>query len=311
MTASTAGSLSEPAPAHRASWWFEPVPAARITLFAALVHGWVVVDVLITSSWVRSHARLGGELYQPLQVSRVLHLPTPTYAIAAVLQVVVVTAAVLAVVADVRGRYACAAGVVVAVAYGAWMLLAMSYGKVDHDRYAFLVALAVLPTVARPARSHAAGKAATRGASTEAGAFALRCVQLAVVATYFLAGWAKLRFGGTDWPTGAVLERALLRRHTVFSGWLVDRPHLLVPMQLAMIGLELASPLVLLARSDRARTAVAGGMYLFHLSVFIGVTISFLPHCVAITAFLPLERAVPALRRRTARNLLVPRLAGY
>lgn len=311
MTAATAASPRRSASAQQASWWFEPVPATRISLFAALVHGWVVVDVLITSSWVSAHARLGGQLYRPLQVSRLLHLSTPTYSVAVVLQIVVVTAAALALVADVRARYARTAGVVVAVAYSAWMLLAMSYGKVDHDRYAFLVVLAALPTVARRPRSHPAGNAAARVASTESGAFALRCVQLAVVATYFFAGWAKLRFGGPDWPTGAVLERALLRRHTALSGWLIDRPHLLVPMQFAMIGLELCSPLVLLARSDRARSMVAGSMYLFHLSVFLGVTISFLPHCVAIAAFLPLERALPALRRATARNRLVPRPAAY
>jgi hypothetical protein len=34
------------------------------------------------------------------------------------------------------------------VLYFEWMIIAMSYGKVDHDRFAFLVALAVLPTVA-------------------------------------------------------------------------------------------------------------------------------------------------------------------
>ena len=275
--------------ARRPSWWFEPVPTARIALFGALIYAGVIVDVLLTSSWVHSHAHLGGDLYRPLQVSRALHLPTPSYPLAVVLELVVLTSAAVALVAGLRSRYARSTATVVAVAYAGWMLLAMSYGKVDHDRYAFLVALFVLPTVARAPRPGTPPRPQP-GTRTAAGGYALRCVQLAVVATYFLSAWAKLRFGGLDWPTGAILERALLRRHTVFSGWLIDRPALLVPMQFAMIGVELASPLVLLARTDRSRTFVALGMYLFHLTIFLGVTISFLPHCIAVAAFLPLEK---------------------
>jgi hypothetical protein len=173
------------------------------------------------------------------------------------------------------------------------MVVAMSYGKVDHDRLTFLVALAVLPTVGR-ARFGDARLSAAAG-------WALRCVQIAAVLTYFYAAWAKIRFGGWDWPTGAILERALLRRSTVLSHWLINRPDLLIPMQFAMIGMELASPLILFARSDRARTLVVAGLVSFHLTVFVGVTIIFLPHCVALCAFLPLERLPEvgrALRRR-------------
>ena len=292
--------------ATRPTWWFEPVPAARVALFGALVYAWVVVDVLLTSSWVRSHAALGGELYRPLRASELLHLPTPTHPTAIVLEFLVLISAAAAVIASLRNRWARTAGAAVALFYAGWMLLAMSYGKVDHDRYAFLVALAVLPTVTRPKRAAQSDSTPTDSTSA-AGGFALRCVQLAVVATYFLAAWAKIRFGGHDWPTGAVLERALLRRHTIFSDWMIDRPTLLVPMQFAMIGLELLSPLVLLARSERARTLVAAGMYLFHLSIFLGVTISFLPHCVAVTAFLPLEKVGPTLRVQLATNPLVRR----
>lgn len=57
---------------------------------------------------------------------------------------------------------------------------------------------------------------------------------------------------------------------------------------------------MLLARSDRARCLVAAGMVSFHLATFAGTTIIFLPHLVAIAAFLPLERgwAYVVSRRR-------------
>lgn len=277
----------------RASWWFAPVPLRRIALLRAIVYLFIPLDTLLTSGWVREHAAQGPSLYQPLTIARWAHVPVPTSLSVNLLAVLVVVSAVAA----ATGWRPRITGTIAGLAYLGWMVVAMSYGKVDHDRFAFLIALAVLPTIGatslRPSR--------TSGRWTQQGAWALRCVQLAVVATYFLASWSKLRFGGLDWATGATLERALLRRETVFSSWMLGKPEILVPMQFAMIGAELLSPLVLLARSDRARTFVALGMWAFHLSVFAGVTIIFLPHCVAIAAFVPLERldAVAAkLRRR-------------
>ena len=64
----------------------------------------------------------------------------------------------------------------------------MSYGKIDHDRFGLLVALAVLPTAGRARHGDKE--------TTEAGGWALRLTQVGVVCTYFLASMAKLRFGG-------------------------------------------------------------------------------------------------------------------
>jgi hypothetical protein len=272
------------------SWFFESVPRGRIAVFRVLIYLYIPIDVLVSGGWVRSHAELGRTLYQPLRVSQWLHLPVPTHGSVVTIEVLVIVAALIA----ATGRAPRITGTAVAVLYLVWMLIAMSYGKVDHDRFAFLVALAVLPTV---------GTARARDRSpSEAAGWALRCVQIAVVLTYFLAAWSKIRFGGWNWPTGAILERALIRRHTFLSDWLIDRPHLLVPMQFAMIGGELLSPLVLLARSDRTRTAVACGMWSFHLAVFAGVSIGFWPHCVAIASFVPLERAWTGLGDRIRRR---------
>ena len=256
-----------------------------------LVYAYVPLDVLLTSSWVRAHASQGAALYRPLTIVQWLHMPPPSQLFVNVLAVVVVLSALVA----MTGWHPRWSGSGAAASYLVWMLTAMSYGKVDHDRFAFLVALAVLPTAgAASLRRALRGDA---GQPSQTAGWVLRMIQVAVVATYFLAAFAKIRFGGWNWATGAVLERALLRRHTVLSGWMLDRPHLLVPMQFAMILAELLSPLVLLARSDRARTVVAIGMWSFHLAVFAGVTIIFFPHCVAVASFVPLERAWSSLRR--------------
>lgn len=267
-------------PLNRAAspFWFEPVPLARILWLRVVVYCFIPLDVALTQSWVRGHARSGLNLYQPLRVARILHLPVPTETSATVLAATLVVFAIVA----ATGWRPRATGSLVAGLYLAWMLVAMSYGKVDHDRLSFLVALAVLPTVGT-ARAHDHRRAPAAG-------WSLQCIRVAVTLTYFYAAWAKIRFGGWNWPTGATLERALLRRATPMSHFLVDQPRLLMPLQFGMIALELLSPLILLARTDRARTLVAAALWGFHLSVFAGVSIIFLPHCVAIAAFVPLER---------------------
>jgi hypothetical protein len=72
--------------------------------------------------------------------------------------------------------------------------------------------------------------------------------------------------------------------------WTLDVPGLLHVSQYLMIGFELLSPLMLLARRDRARIALVIFLLGFHLMVFAGVRIIFLPHVVAILFLLPWER---------------------
>jgi hypothetical protein len=269
-------------------WWFRPVPLARIAVFRTIAYLFIPVDVFLTTAWVKAHADVPTDWYQPLLIGRLLHLPTPTHT----LVTVVMWALVVAALAAATGRAPRLLGTAVFLLYAEWMVIAMSYGKVDHDRIAFLVALLVLPTI---------GRARFRDRrSSEAAGWAMAAVLVAVVLTYFLAAWAKIRFGGWDWPTGATLTRAVLRRGTTLSDWTVGVPYLLPAAQWAMIVLELAAPLILLVRSERARIGVVLFLLGFHLMVFAGVTIIFLPHCIAILSIAPWERLVERVRRATA-----------
>ena len=272
-------------------WLFAPAPLGRVAVLRTVTYLFIPIDVLFTTAWVADHKDVPPALYMPLVVGRLLHHPAPTYALVVSVMVALLGCSVLA----ATGRSPRLLGTAVFVLYAEWMLIAMSYGKVDHDRFAFLVALAALPTVGRarhgdPDRSEAAG-------------WALRVIQIAVVCTYFLATWAKLRFGGIEWLEGATLTRAVLRRGTVFSEWTLDVGFLLVAFQYFIVAFELFSPVVLFVRSDRLRYAIVAGFYLFHLMTFAAITIVFLPHCVAMLAFLPLERVRPVeyLRRRLRR----------
>ncbi|BCL15495.1 HTTM domain-containing protein [Micromonospora sagamiensis] len=272
-------------------WLTEAVPLGRIAAFRTLVYLFVAGDLVFFTPWVRTHANVPGELYRPLFVSRLLHLPTPTeWLITGIFWTLLVLALLAA-----TGRAPRLLGWSVFALYLYWMIIGMSYGKVDHDRFGLLVALAVLPTVGRARHGDP-----TR---TEAGGWALRVTQIAVVCTYFLAAWAKLRFGGPDWMTGSVLARAILRRGTDLADLIAQVPYLLIAAQFGIMAFELLSPVVFLLPA-RWRTAMVGFFYSFHAVTMATITISFAPHLVAMASFLALERVRPlVLLRRLARRV--------
>ena len=274
-----------------AGWWFEPVPKGRVAVLRTSFYAFIFVDVFLTTSWVARHVVVEAELYQPLFLGRVLPLPVPTPAVIRTVQVLLLVAAALA----LSGKLPRVAGAAVFFLYLEWMFIAMSYGKVDHDRVAFLVALAVLP---------AAGSARWGDRTeSEAAGWAVRCIQVAVVATYFLAAFAKLRFGGPGWVNGATLMRAVLRRGTYLAEPLKDNPWVLRMTQWFIMIFELASPLLLVkGRIGKIFLAMA---FAFHVMTYASITIIFLPHIMCLLAFLPLERLeAPAFLARFRKTAL-------
>ena len=271
------------------SFLFEAVPRGRVAVFRVLVYGFVLFDVLVATNWVGRHGWAPSSLYQPIGPDHFLPLPVPTEAVVTLVQGGLVVAAVAA----LTGRLPRLLGWTVAALYVERMLIAYSYGKVDHDRFAIIVALVVLPTVGRV-------KWGDRTPSEAAG-WALRCVQLAVVATYFLAAFAKFRYGdGLAWLTSTTLLRAVVRRGTWLADPLIEWPIVLQATQYGIIALELASPLVFVRRF---RTWMLATFAAFHAVTYAMLTIIFLPHVVCLASFLPLERLrLPLVARSAARD---------
>ena len=266
-----------------ARWFTEAVPLGRVAAFRTVVYLFVVYDVLCRTPWVRARATASTDLYRPLFVGRVLHLPTPT----ATLVAVVMWSLVIGGLVAATGRLPRAVGWAVAVLYFEWMVVAMSYGKVDHDRFGFLLALFVLPTVG------AARHGDTR--RSEAAGWALRMVQIGAVATYFLSAVAKLRFAGVRWPTSSVMAWALVRRGSDGALRLARIPNVLVVSQFVAFAAEALSPLLFVLKG-RWRYGAVGACYVFHLVVVWALGISFGPHLVTLLAFLPLEVVRPVER---------------
>jgi hypothetical protein len=271
-------------------WLFRPGPVGRVAVLRVLVYLYVPIDLLTRTAQVVPHAYGSAALYDPVYLLATLHQPSPEPWLVQTLRVVIIVAALTA----AAGMLPRLAGWVVALAYLDWACLAMSYGKVDHDHLGLLVALFVLPTAGR-ARLGTTER-------TEAAGWALRCIELAVVATYFLSAYAKeVRFGGAHWVLGATFAWAVIRRGSSPVKLLLHHPLVLVAAQIGLFAMEASTP-VLLVLGRRARMIGVAMLLSFHLVTWASIGINFAPLVVCLGVFLPLED-IPGLmarRRRTA-----------
>ncbi|GAA2109572.1 HTTM domain-containing protein [Microlunatus panaciterrae] len=274
--------------------WFAPVlPDARVAILRSVLYVFVIVDMHL---FVRDTRALSyhPELYRPLFLARLLQLPPPSITLTTALYVVLWIACLV----GAANRLPRVAGFVVAACFTWWTAIGMSYGKVDHDHLALVVALWVLPTVGA-----VRGSWRSEDSSAQAG-WALRCIQFAVVFTYFLSAITKIRSGDwtfTSWPNSAILTWAIIRRPHGLGLLLVEHPSLLRGMQWFSFLAELSSIVILWLRG-RALLCAALFWVGFHLVTAMILYIHFAPTLVCWLAFAPLERGVPWARRVIARR---------
>ncbi len=280
----------------RGAWdryWFDPVPVERVDVFARIIALTVAFTVFVNDVWARQHQDAPGAFYRPVQLARLLHLPAPTPATMFLIQAVLAASVVWVLT---RRAPRAAAGVLFA-SYAIWLLWAFSWSKVDHDRLTIMVALLVLALTPRvgPAVERLSG-------------WALRIVQVVFVLAYPFSAWAKIRFGGWGWMDSATFARAIVRRGSSIGDWLLPHPGLLVLAQWAFISFEVAAVVLLFPNAPKKlRWAALVGVVLLHLMTYLMIGISFLPHTVCITAFLPLEHL--SRRWQRSRTAAVPEAA--
>lgn len=302
-------------------WWFPRLPLARVGVLRFVLYWFVLYDIFVLTHDVIGHAH-SPQLFRPTLLGRLIgYEPHPWLALT--LQwLLVVTCVVTPVLLASRRRPLQVAGRTTAwvagLAFAVWMLDSQGFGYVSHDHMALFLALLLLPTVpAAPVRSRADGTWAAgevtplapgAGASepvpdgvrlagtvplaaVERAGWALRCIQVAVVMTYFGSALAKaVATGGfTHWPNSSVFAWAVLRRGTPLVSWVVDHPALLHVAQWALYLVEWLSPVVLWLRG-RVLYLTVLVFCLFHLMTWLALGIHFLPTVVCWLAFLPLER---------------------
>jgi hypothetical protein len=281
----------------RAGWqryWYEAVPVERVDVFARIIAATVVFTVLVTDQWAVGHQDAPDAFYRPVLLARILRLGAPNPTTMLLLRIVLVAGAVWM----CTRRAPRAAAATVFGCYVVWLLWAFSWSKVDHDRLTIVVALLVLALTPR------VGPAVERMSG-----WALRVVQVVFVLAYPFSAWAKLRFGGWGWMESATFARAIVRRGSTIGDWLLPYPGLLVLAQWAFIAFEVAAVVLLFPRAPKlVRNAALVGVVLLHLMTYLMIGISFLPHTICITAFLPLEHL--SRRWRTARRAADGRVDG-
>jgi hypothetical protein len=134
----------------------------------------------------------------------------------------------------------------------------------------------------------------------------LRLMSIITVATYFLAGWAKLRHGGMDWISGDVLRNLVahdnLRKivlgdvHSPIGGWLVAHGWLFPPMALVSCAVEVGAPIALLR--GRVRRGWVLAAWLFHVGVLALMAITFFYPLSGVAFASMLDPDLAALRIR-------------
>ncbi len=266
------------------------LPLARVAWLRLLVYPFVLLDVLWIVTDPIPHGDVPPSLYRGLVVRSVLHLPAPSHTYVRVLLGVILVSAVVA----ATGRLPRLAGFVCAFGMLDWVSNAFAYSKVDHDHFALVVALFVLPTVGR-------ARVSDVDIRSQAAGWAIRMMQIGAVSIYFLSASAKMRFGGRGWANGATLIWALTRRPNGIGPWVGSHPTLTHALQWIVLVAEFSSPVLLWLRG-RALYAALAFWAGFHLSTYVMLKIHFLPLVVCLSSFLPLERLWPWwLSRRSAR----------
>jgi len=268
-------------------WWFAPVPAERLVALRILVGAYALVWVAARLGELNAVAHYGPSHFRPYGVVRlVLSSPLP---VPAVMTIAVVTCLLLAAfVAGVRYR-------VVAPLAALGLLWTITYrncfGMLFHTEN--LVVLHVIALACAPLNRSEDG-------------WVVKLMGALTVATYMLAGIAKLRIAGIHWIDGELLRNQIaidnLRKAVLgdgvapFAGLVLNHPAALVPFSALTMVIELGAPIALLHRRvGHAWCLVAWG---FHLGVVLLMNIWFIYPLagIAFAPLLPAERVISAAR---------------
>jgi hypothetical protein len=298
-------------PRRLADWWFAAVPAERLAGLRILIGAFAVYYL-----WGRYNHLVGSTLLPPANwkpvgvVGLVLDRP---------LDLVVWTAIVIA---TLGLAFAFVAGVlyrVTAPVFAVLLLFTLSYRNswtmVFHTENLLVLqvcALALAP--AADAWSIDRWWRARRGAAppTPDGkyAWAIRTAAVLTVATYVLAGIAKLRLTGIDWLDGDQLRnqiafdnlrKALLGDHVARLALpLLEHPSLFIGLSIMTMLVELGAPIALLGGRIAGLWAVTA--WGFHVGVVALMAIVF-PYPLSGVAYAPLfrvERPIGWIGKRLA-----------
>lgn len=272
------------------SWLLRPAPAERLATLRILCAAYATVFVLARLGSFWHGTTLPADRLEGVGVLWFLDgRPSP-----GVMQFLIVLVMMLGVLVTLGVKHH-VTGPLFAVGFLVVATYRLSFGHVIHTEHLIVVFLLIIGfSPAADARSfdHTNSNVPAR---TRYG-LPIRLMIVSLVITYVLAGWAKLRHGGTDWLFGDILRNQVaydnLRKellgspHSPLGGWLVRYDWFFPPAAVLTTIVELGAIFVL-RDSQRWRRVWAIGAWAFHVGVFATMAISF-PFPLSFIAYLPL-----------------------
>jgi hypothetical protein len=295
-------------------WLLAPAPPTRLAAIRILVAAYCTIFLIARFGSFWGSLELPRRQWEPVGPLWFLDEPLPV----GLAQLILLATIALGVAATLGWHWRLT-GPAFALGFLVVTTLRMSWGHVIHtENLAVLHLLVVgLSLGAADAWSLDARRAGRPlGPPSYRYGMPLRLMAVALVITYVLAGWMKLRNGGSDWLTGEVLRNQIaydnLRKellgspHSPLGGWVVQFAWPFHPIAWLTVLVELGAPLALLG--GRIRTTWAIAAWGFHLGILVLMAISF-PYPLSGVAYACLfrpERLVGPLLDRS-RQLVVER----
>jgi Vitamin K-dependent gamma-carboxylase len=283
----------------------EPAPAARLGGFRCLVGAFALFYLVSRFPGLTSVASLSAWEFSPVGAAKLLSAPLPPRLVVGA----VLLALPLGALFTLGWLYR-----VTAPAFALLLFWVTSYrnsfGMLFHTENLLVLHVALLAlTPAADGFSLDARRGRVVAVSDPPYAHVLTLACALTVATYFVAGVAKLKLGGVDWLQGEQLRGQIaydnLRKIELGSGsswlgiWFVRHPRLFPPLAVLTLVIELGAPLVLLSR--RVALAWALGAWAFHVGVaaLMNITFPYPLSGIPYLAFFRIERwpSSPWLRR--------------
>ena len=275
-------------------------PAERLAAVRILVGVFALLYLAIRAAHIIGLAGFEPEQFQPIGVLTLAGLPPRGVVIA-------LTAATwLALVGFTLGWRFRATGPAAALLLLWTLTYSNSWGQIFHTENALVLYVLVL-AVTRSADAwslDARRAAAPPPAPDPRYGWPLRLLCAVVVATYFIAGVAKLRWAGAGWMGGTVLRDVIaadsMRKvllgssHSPLADLVLDHTWLLAGLAVGTLVLEVGAPLALLHR--RIALVWVLGVIGFHLGVLALMAI-FFPFPTSGVAFAPFFRAERLIER--------------
>ena len=278
-------------------WFWAPSPAERLATLRVLIGAFAVVYLIVRVEVMVNFSRLDPARFEPIGVTRVLDSPLPAALVWALWAACVALGAAFTL--GVRAR---ATGPAFALLLLWVTTYRNSWGMIFHTDNLLVVHALCLGLVPAAASEALALDARGRPAPPDDGRFGwpIKLMCALTVATYLIAGVAKLRGAGWSWAEGDVLRNYIafdaMRKiqlgsiHSPLGAWVVQFEWPFPIVSALSLALELGAPLALLG--PRLAVVIAAGLWSFHFGILLAMAIAF-PYPISgigLSPLLPAER---------------------